>query len=104
MHLAKVIGTIVATQKWPGLDGHRLVLLQPFSASGDAAGKTLVAIDLISAAPGQMAYFVRGREAANAMRDTFNPVDAALVGLVETVEGAAIGTRDYRFRRDGSAA
>ena len=100
MHLAKVIGTLVATQKTPGLIGHRLVLLQPFTAAGTPQGRTLVAVDLVSAAPGQMAYYVRGREAANAMQDAFNPVDAALLGLVDTVEGREIGVRDYRFRRD----
>ncbi len=103
MHLAKVIGTIVATQKWAGLDGQRLVLLQPYGIDGHPTGKTLVAVDLISAAPGQMAYYVRGREAANAMRDAFNPVDAALLGIVDAVESAILGSMDYRFRRDPHA-
>lgn len=100
MHLAKVIGTIVATQKWAGLEGHRLVLLQPYGVDGRPVGKTLAAIDLISAAPGQMAYYVRGREAANAMHDAFNPVDAALLGLVDRVDSVAHGSLDYRFRHD----
>jgi ethanolamine utilization protein EutN len=100
MHLAKVIGTIVATQKTSGLTGQRLVLIQPYSTDGRPSGKTLAAVDLASAAPGQMAFYVRGREAAHAMQDAFNPVDAAVLGLVDTVEGGTIGTLDFRFRRD----
>lgn len=103
MHLARVIGTIVATQKTAGLTGHRLVILQPCAMDGRPTGRTLAAVDLISAAPGQMAFYVRGREAANAMRDAFNPVDAALLGLVDSVEGASVGSLDFRFRRDPSA-
>lgn len=99
MQLARIIGTIVATQKIPALTGHRLVLLQPCATDGSDTGKTLAAIDLVSAAPGQQVFFVRGREAANAMDNDFTAVDAAVMGIVDTVEGRAIGTLDYRFRQ-----
>ena len=105
MQLARIVGSIVATQKVQVLTGHRLVMLQPCAADGRANGKTLAAIDLVSAAPGQQVFFVRGREAANAMSDSFIPVDAAVMGIVDTVEGREIGTFDYRFRRHpGDAA
>jgi microcompartment protein CcmK/EutM len=44
-----------------------------------------VAIDLVSAAPGQRVFYVRGREAANALPDPDNPADAAIVGIVDEV-------------------
>jgi microcompartment protein CcmK/EutM len=50
-----------------------------------APGKRLVAIDLMSAAPGQRVFYVRGREAGNALPDRDNPADATIVGLVDSV-------------------
>ncbi len=100
MQLARIVGTIVATQKVPVLTGQRLVVLQPCASDGAPVGKALVAIDLVSAAPDQQVFFVRGREAANAMADSFVPVDAAVMGIVDTVEGREIGVWDHRARRD----
>ena len=88
MHLAKVIGTVVATEKTPNLKGLRLLLIQPYTDKGEKSGRPLVAVDTVSAAPGQMIFFVRGREAANALEEKFNPVDAAIVGIVDKVEHA----------------
>ena len=88
MHLARVIGTVVATEKTENLVGARLLVVQPIGVSGADEGRPLVAVDLVSAAPAQRVYFVRGREAANAMGNPDNPVDAAIVGLVDAVEAA----------------
>ena len=87
MHFARVIGTVVCTEKVPSFKGHRLLLLEPTDAHGvgQPAGKRLVAIDLVSAAPGQSVFYVRGREAGNALPDRDNPADAAIVGIVDSV-------------------
>jgi ethanolamine utilization protein EutN len=86
MHLARVVGTLVATVKTEHLSGARLLVIQPLGVSGANEGRPLVAVDLVSAAPGQRVYFVRGREAANAMSNPENPVDASIVGIVDEVE------------------
>ena len=86
MNLARVIGTVVATQKTENLPASRFLIIQPLSPEGRAEGRPLVAVDLVSAAPQQKVYFVRGREAANAMPDPENPVDAAIVGIVDAVD------------------
>ncbi len=85
MHFATVIGTVVSTVKVPAWRGHRLLVLQPTDEAGHAGGKPLVAVDLVSAAPGQRVFYVRGREAATAMPDPENPADAAIVGIVDEV-------------------
>ena len=59
--------------------------LQPTDAAGTPQGRPLVAVDLVSAAPGQPVFYVRGREAANALPDPDNPADAAIVGIVDAV-------------------
>jgi microcompartment protein CcmK/EutM len=70
MLFGTVVGTVVGTARVPSLRGHRLLLVQPADAAGVAqAGRPLVAVDLVSAAPGQHVFYVRGREAANALPD-----------------------------------
>ncbi len=83
MHFARVIGTVVCTERVPSWRGQRMLLLEPTDAAGKASGRSLVAIDLVSAAPGQRVFYVRGREAANALPDAENPADAAIVGIVD---------------------
>ena len=87
MEYGEVVGTVVATRKVPAWSGQRLLLVQPVDAQGAKAGKHLVALDVTSAAPGQHVFFVRGREAAHALADVFNPADAAIVALVDRLEG-----------------
>ncbi|MBI1798692.1 MAG: EutN/CcmL family microcompartment protein [Candidatus Eisenbacteria bacterium] len=85
MHFARVIGTVVCTAKVSSWIGHRLRLLEPTDPEGKSTGGPLVAIDLVSSAEGQRVFYVRGREAANALPDCDNPADAAIVGIVDEV-------------------
>jgi len=86
MQLARVMGTVVATVKTPGLEGVKLLVIQPLDRSLNPTGGQLVAADAIHmAGPGELVYFVAAREAAQAMPDPFVPVDHAIVGIVDTV-------------------
>ena len=89
MHFARVIGTVVCTVKVPSWRAQRLLLVEPTDPQGTPSGKRLVAIDLVSAAPGQRVFYVRGREAANALPDPDNPADAAIIGIIDDVRNAA---------------
>ena len=89
MHFARVIGTVVCTEKVPAWRGQRLLLVQPTDAHGAPRGKRLVAVDLVSSAPGQRVFYVRGREAATALPHADNPADAAIVGIVDDVRDAS---------------
>jgi len=89
MHFARVIGTVVATEKVRSWRGSRILLLAPCDSTGTVTGaRPLAAIDLVSAAPGQLVFYVRGREAAVALENPENPADAAIVGLVDHVREA----------------
>jgi microcompartment protein CcmK/EutM len=85
VHLARVIGTVVSTAKVTPLRGYRLLVVQPLDEKGNIAGSPIVAVDTVSAAPGQVVFFVKGREAANSLPDKFNPSDAAIVGIPDEV-------------------
>jgi microcompartment protein CcmK/EutM len=85
MLFARVIGTVVATRKVASFRGQRLLLLQPTDSAGQAKGRPLVAVDLVSAGPGDPVFYVKAREAGMALPDTDNPADAAIVGIVDHV-------------------
>lgn len=85
MLFARVIGTVVATEKVPSYRGQRMLLLEPTDALGEpqANARRLVALDLTSAAQGQRVFYVRGREAGMALPDRDNPSDATILGIVD---------------------
>lgn len=85
MNLGRVIGTVVATQKYEGLAGSKLLLVQPLDHALRKAGDYLVAVDTVRAGYGELVYFVNSREAALALDPWFVPVDAAIVGIVDEV-------------------
>ncbi len=91
MFLARVIGTVVATSKVPGLEGAKLLLVQPLSSEGAPRGAPLVACDQAQAGPGDHVFCVDKREATLAMPDPFVPVDAAIVGFVDQVDHRGLG-------------
>jgi ethanolamine utilization protein EutN len=93
MQLARVIGTIVATMKSPGLEGVKLLIVQPLDRRREPAGKPLVAADAVHmAGPGELVYIVAAREASLAMPEPFVPVDHAIVGIVDAVSTTEAGS------------
>jgi ethanolamine utilization protein EutN len=86
VQLARVIGTVVATVKTPGLEGVKLLDIQPLVRHQRPVGSQVVAADAVHmVGPGELVYFVAAREAAQAMPDPFVPVDHAIVGIVDAV-------------------
>ncbi len=87
MQLARVTGTVVASVKADGLAGVKFLIVQPLSRKLEPEGGPVVAADGVHmAGPGELVYIVGAREAAQAMPDTFVPVDHAIVGIVDAVE------------------
>ncbi len=87
MKLARVIGTVVATTKYRGLEGVKLLVVQPLDRHGDAKGTPAVAADATrQAGPGHLVFVVGSREAAQALPEVFVPVDLAITGIVDRVD------------------
>lgn len=86
MELARVIGRVVATRKVEGLEGVALQWIQPLGEEGRASGPPIVACAGSQSGPGDLVFFVDGREASMALPVRFVPVDAAVVGNVEQVD------------------
>ena len=90
MQLARVTGTVVSTQKHPKLDGAKLLLVQPIALDGTPRGTPLLTIDSVGAGVGEQVLIVlEGRAAGEALRRKAAPVDAAIIGIVDTVTIAA---------------
>lgn len=87
MLLGKVIGTVVSTQVYEGLQGVPMLLVQPLAKDGAEKGAPIVCADSTRmAGPGELVYYEGGREAALALNPWFVPVDHAIVGIVDGVE------------------
>lgn len=86
MYLGRVIGAVVCSQKVAGLEGVKLLLVEKLDHTGKRVGRPHVAADVVQAGPGDFVHLVSSREAALAMEDTFVPVDAAIVGIVDEVD------------------
>jgi len=86
MQIGRVIGTLVSTQKHRKLDGAKLLLVQPLALDDTARGVPLLAIDSVGAGVGEKVLLViEGRAAGEALRRKAAPVDAAIIGIVDTV-------------------
>jgi microcompartment protein CcmK/EutM len=86
MLLARIVGTVVATRKDPRLVSSKLMVVRPVDPGGRLEGQPLVAVDTVDAGIGEMVLVVSGSSArmASGLKDT--PVDAAIVGIIDTVD------------------
>jgi len=85
MYLGIVKGTVVAEKKAAGLEGTKILLVQPVDEHKKPVGDLQAAVDRVQAGVGDFVYLVGSREAALACDPWFVPVDAAIVGIVDGV-------------------
>ncbi len=86
MFLARVAGTVVATHKDPKLEGHKLLLVVPVDPDGNDEGGYVVAVDTVNAGYKEMVLVVRGSSARMADGMDERPVDASIVGIVDSAD------------------
>ena len=87
MQIARVVGTVVATQKNRKLVGAKLLLVQPLTLEGESKGVALIAIDAVGAGVGERVLVViEGKAAGDALGRKAAAVDAAIVGIVDAVD------------------
>lgn len=86
MILARVVGTVVATRKDERLVSSKLLVARPVDPSGKMNGAYLVAVDTVDAGVGETVLIVSGSSARMAAGLKDCPVDAAIVGIVDTIQ------------------
>ena len=84
-----MVGTVVATRKDERLVSHKLLVAQPIDPDGTAHGRQLVAIDTVDAGVGDTVLIVTGSSARMADDLQEVPVDAAIVGGVDSIDLAS---------------
>lgn len=92
MFLAKVTGSLVATQKVESMRGHRLLVVEPYRVSADnrnalaPTGRTFVAVDAVGAGEGELVLITQGSSARLTPETKELPIDTVIVGLVDRVD------------------
>jgi ethanolamine utilization protein EutN len=86
MQICRVIGTVVATQKHRTFEGGKLLIVQPLNMDDTPRGTALLAVDGVGAGVDEKVLVVlEGRAAGEALGRKGAPVDAAIIGIIDTV-------------------
>ena len=91
MFLARVTGSVVATQKVPSMTGHKLLTVEPLRVDPEtrgrlvSTGRTFVVVDTVGAGQGELVLIVQGSSARLTPETEKLPVDATIIGIVDTV-------------------
>lgn len=102
MYLGKVIGSVVATKKDETMMGRKLLMVRPMLVDSDdpsqlkPGSNTIIAIDTLGAGEGELVMFAQGSSARMAEGLRAIPVDAAIVGLVDSVN--ILGEKTYEAK------
>jgi microcompartment protein CcmK/EutM len=86
MLIAYIVGTAVATMKEASLSGHRLLLAREADIDGKPHGKPFVAVDTVDAGPGDLVIVCGGSSARETGLTKGLPVDAVVVGVLDSLE------------------
>ena len=84
MQLAKVVGTVVASQKETSLEGLKLLVVRPLDEEGRETGNHLVAADAVGAGPEEIVLVASGSSARQTKLTDKRPVDAVIMAIVDT--------------------
>jgi ethanolamine utilization protein EutN len=91
MFLARVTGVVVATQKVAAMTGRKLLTVEPLRVDPQhrdrlvTTGRTFVVVDTVGAGPGELVLIVQGSSARLTPETEKLPVDATIIGIVDTV-------------------
>ncbi len=98
MQLAKVIGTVVASQKVESLHGLRFLVLQALGPDGKPGSGSVVAIDAVGAGVGEVVLYASGSSARQTQTTDGRPCDAVVMAIVDNWEVG--GGLKYKKGRD----
>jgi ethanolamine utilization protein EutN len=105
MFLARVEGSVVSTKKDASMNGRKLLVVRPQLVDDKDPSKfkpgsnTIVAVDSVGAGVGELVLFCQGSSARLAPNLKDAPVDAVIIGIVDTVD--VLGKQIYNARQTG---
>jgi ethanolamine utilization protein EutN len=87
VQIARVVGNVIATQKHRKFEGAKLLLVQPVTLDDQPRGPALLAVDSVGAGVHEKVLVViEGRAANDAIGAKGAPVDAAIIGIIDSVD------------------
>ncbi len=97
MQLARVSGTVWATQKADSLEGLRLQILRQLGPDLKETGASVIAADAVGAGMGDVVLYATGSSARQTKATENRPVDAVIMAVVDSfdLEGRVV------FRKSG---
>jgi ethanolamine utilization protein EutN len=86
MLIGRIIGDVVATQKAPSHEGRKILVVQPLNLDGTDRGDPVLALDAVGAGVGERVLLVtEGFSAMTAVGRPNSPIDAAVIGVIDSV-------------------
>ena len=92
MFVARVTGSLVATQKVASMVGQKLLTVEPYRVDESKrdrlvpTGRTFVAVDTLGAGLDEMVLICQGSSARMTPETEKLPIDAVIIGLVDSVD------------------
>ena len=86
MRIARVVGSAVSTVKEPSLVGHKLLLVREADEGDTVTGPVFVAVDLVGAGTGERVLVSEGSAARQSGTTSGQPVDAVIMGILDSLE------------------
>jgi ethanolamine utilization protein EutN len=83
--LGKVIGSVWATRKYESIKGYKILLVQPLNSDKEKLGDPIMALDTVGAGPGEIIFYITASEAVIPLDVDMAPVDASIVGIVDSI-------------------
>lgn len=86
MKIARVVGVSVCTVKEPRLENSKLLLVSNTDHTGKVTGEPYIAQDVVGAGPDELVVVVEGSSARAAVWDDNSPVDAVIIGILNSLQ------------------
>jgi microcompartment protein CcmK/EutM len=107
MFLARVTGSVVATQKVDAMVGQKLLIVEPLRVNEKdqsglvATGRTFICVDTVGAGEGEVVMIVQGSSARFTPQTKPLPIDCAIIGIVDSVH---LGPKSIFSAKDSQAS
>jgi ethanolamine utilization protein EutN len=91
MFVAKVTGSVVATQKVEAMVGRKLLVVEPYRLDPDTrhalktTGRTFIAVDTVGAGEGEFVLITQGSSARLTPETKNLPIDTVIIGIIDDV-------------------
>jgi len=86
MKIAKVVGVTVCSVKEPRLESSKMLIVCDADQTGKVSGLPYIALDVVGAGPDELVVVVQGSSARIAARESNTPVDAVIIGILDSLQ------------------